>query len=453
MRALAELLSDLDWTLTGSDQSDPGHVLNTGRRRIHIHRNHLASHVSPQVEVLIYSPAVAESNPERVAARGMGIPEFSYNRFLGRLLREHTGCCIAGTHGKTTTAAILATILRESGLAPSAAIGGEVIQYRRSGWSGNSQLFVVESCEYRKHFLEHSPQYATILGIERDHFDCFPDWNSQLTAFTEFADGISDDGLLVIPAGCRASAVAARSCSARTETFHMTGSELPSDLQAAWIARNLTRTETGFRFQVSYHGRPFCETETCVPGRHNVANAVAAIAVAHAAGADAESIEQAVPSFRGVRRRFEILSTTREFTVIDDYAHHPTAVRATLQTAREFFGNRRILVAFQPHQISRTDELLPEFATSFSAADQVFLAPIFAARESSDGGETTLAKLVSGIVHSGVQARSVASLDQLKDVVDDAARPDDVVLILGAGNISRIAHEFAPGKVPRNHAG
>jgi len=447
MRALAELLSDLDWTLTGSDQSDSGSVLTIDGRQIQIHRDHLASHVSPQVEVLIHSPAVAASNPERVAAREMGIPEFSYSRFIGRLMREQTGCCIAGTHGKTTTAALLATILRESGLAPSAAIGGEVVQYSRSGWSGEGHLFVAESCEYRKHFLEHSPQYATILGIERDHFDCFPDWDSQLTAFTEFAGSVSADGLLVIPAACRVSSIAARACSARKETFHVTGRGLPDVPQATWVARNLTRTEAGFRFQIDRHGRHFCTTETAVPGRHNVANAVAAIAVAHAAGAGAEAVAQAVPSFYGVRRRFEILDTIHPFTVIDDYAHHPTAIRATLQTAREFFENRRILVAFQPHQISRTEELLAEFATSFTAADEVFLAPIFAAREPSDGGNTALKALVSGILHSGIEARSVASLDQLKDVVDDAARPDDVVLILGAGNISRIAHEFAPGKV------
>ncbi|MFP6764030.1 MAG: Mur ligase family protein, partial [Planctomycetaceae bacterium] len=315
MRALAELLSDRGWTLTGSDQSEPDSSLNSGPQQIHIHHNHSASHVSPQVDVLIYSPAVGVSNPERVAARQMGIPEFSYSRFLGELMRERTSCCIAGTHGKTTTAAILATILRESGQSPDAAIGGEVIQYNRSGWSGHGQFFVAESCEYRKHFLEHSPQFATILGIERDHFDCFPDWDSQLNAFTEFAGRVPGDGVLVVPAACRASAAAACCSAARTETFFVEPSSSGSTTQATWLARNLTRTETGFRFHVDRHGSPFCETETRVPGRHNVENALAAIAVAHAAGADAEAIAPAVAAFCGVRRRFEILSAARNFTV------------------------------------------------------------------------------------------------------------------------------------------
>jgi UDP-N-acetylmuramate--alanine ligase len=466
MRALAELLSDLGWTLTASDQSEPASTLQIGERQIRIQHGHASSHVSPDTDVLIFSPAVVESNPERIAAKVLGIPEFSYSQFLGELMRERTGIAVAGTHGKTTTSAILATILRETGLSPSAAIGGEVCQYGRSGWGGDGPLFVAESCEYRKHFLDHSPRFATILGIEPDHFDCFSNWESQLAAFAEFAARVPRDGLLVIPADSPAAREAAAASQAKIETVRVDASVPPSPLlrqsrnqpktrakASDWLALDLEQTESGFQFRIEHRSKPFCETELRVPGRHNVENALAAVALAHAAGADADSTAAALPKFAGVRRRFEIVETGRDFTLVDDYAHHPTAVKATLQTAREFFGGRRILVAFQPHQISRTRELMTDFALSFSDADQVFLAPIFAARESSTEGEATLGELASRLTENGISVCRVASLDRLKPSLDDAARPDDVVLILGAGNISRIAHEFASGKVCRNHAG
>jgi UDP-N-acetylmuramate--alanine ligase len=502
MRALTELLSDLGWTLTGSDQSEPESTLQIGERQIRIHHGHSSCHVSPDTDVLIFSPAVVESNPERVAAKELGIPAFSYSQFLGELMRERTGIAVAGTHGKTTTSAILATILREAGLEPSAAIGGEVCQYDRSGWGGEGSLFVAESCEYRKHFLDHSPKFAAILGIEPDHFDCYPDWDSQLAAFAEFAARVPSDGVLVIPADCPAAVEAAAASQAKIETVRV--ERVPSPLggeggrrpdeeeveskvgkptpvwaapspalrapspprgegtncdvnsesgSADWLALDLEQTATGFRFCIEHRVKLFCQTELNVPGRHNIENALAAVALAHAAGADADSIAEALPKFAGVRRRFEIVETAREFTLVDDYAHHPTAVKATLQTAREFFGDRRILVAFQPHQISRTRELMAEFADSFGEADEVFLVPIFVARESSDEGEATLAELAGKLTQNGVSVRRLASLDRLKPSLDDAARPDDVVLILGAGNISRIAHEFASGKVCRDHAG
>lgn len=457
MRALAELLSDLGWTLTGSDQSEPESALQIAGRQLSFHLGHAASHVAPETDVLIFSPAVTESNPERAAAQKLGIPQLSYSQFLGELMRLRTGIAVAGTHGKTTTTAMLATILRECGLAPSAAIGGEVVQYDRSGWGGAGPLFVAESCEYRSHFLDHSPKFATILGIEPDHFDCFPDWDSQLDAFRQFAARVPSDGVLVIPAKSEAAVMAASFSQARIETTHV--EPFPSPLgaegttMANWFARDIRKTPNGFRFQVDHNGTPFCETELVVPGRHNVENALAAVALAHAAGAEADSIAQALPRFAGVRRRFEVIHSAGEFLLVDDYAHHPTAIRATLKTAREQFGDRRLLVAFQPHQISRTRQLMSDFSGSFAEADELFLVPIFATRESSDEGEATLIELADRVFDTGVSVRRLASLDHLKPTLDDAARPDDIVLILGAGNISRIAHELSAGKIPGHHAG
>jgi UDP-N-acetylmuramate--alanine ligase len=457
MRALAELLADLGWTLTGSDQSELETPLHIVGRQLRFHLGHAASHVAPETDVLIFSPAVTESNPERATARQLGIPQRSYSQFLGELMRQRTGIAVAGTHGKTTTTAMLATLLRECGLSPSAAIGGEVVQYNRSGWGGDGPFFVAESCEYRCHFLDHSPKFATILGIEPDHFDCFPNWESQLEAFREFAARVPPDGVLVIPAESEGAATAVLSSEAGIETTRVECVPFPHRDEgpriANWLARDVRKTQNGFRFQVDHNGTPFCETALAVPGRHNLENALTAIALAHAAGAAAESIAKALPKFEGVRRRFEVLRSVGGGVIIDDYAHHPTAIRATLKTAREQFGARRLLVAFQPHQISRTRELMRDFAGSFAEADELFLVPIFAARESSDRGSVTLAELAGRVSDSGVSVRRLASLDRLKPTLDHAARPDDVVLILGAGNISRIAHELSAGRIPGHHTG
>lgn len=461
MRAVAELLSDFGWTMTGSDQAEPEIALNVGEQQLRFHLGHTGSHITADTDVLIFSPAVAETNPERVAARQRGIPEFSYSQFLGALMRERTGLAVAGTHGKTTTAAMLAVILREAGLSPSASIGGEVAQYDRSGWGGQGPLFVAESCEYRRHFLDHSPASAAILGIEPDHFDCFPDWESQLAAFSGFAARVHQDGVLVVPADSRAVAEAAAATTAQVETTRVV---LPVDSQDAdssdtgrgsstWLAHRIRQTECGYQFSVKYNGAIFCETELCIPGRHNIENSLAAIALAHSAGVSAETISATLPEFQGVRRRFEILRTPEGLTLVDDYAHHPTAVQATISAAKEFFPDRRLIVAFQPHQISRTRELMARFATSFGAADELFLLPIFAARERSADGDTVLARLAESIAGTGLSVHLLASLDRLKSTLEDVAHPDNVVLILGAGNISRIAHEFASGNIPGNYAG
>jgi UDP-N-acetylmuramate--alanine ligase len=212
---------------------------------------------------------------------------------------------------------------------------------------------------------------------------------------------------------------------------------------ADWWAADVKQTADGLRFRVFYHGWYFCELALRVPGLHNVENVLVAAAVSHYAGVDPADIRDSLAQFQGVRRRFERLGSWRGISLIDDYAHHPTAVETTLRTARDCYGDRKIWCVFQPHQLTRLQALLPEFCTAFTQADRVIVAPVFAAREAA--GEESLravAELVQGIRETGTQAEFGASLDQITATLDDNARPGDVLITLGAGDINRIHHEF-----------
>jgi UDP-N-acetylmuramate--alanine ligase len=446
MKALAELLGGLGWTVSGSDLQPPPEGLDQlGRKGFQVHAGHKPEFVPGDADLLIYSPAIAAFNPERVRAEQLGIPQCSYNEVLGELMKTRVGVSVAGTHGKSTTTAMIACVLRDAGLSPSAVIGAELVSNGLSGWSGQGDLFVVESCEYQKNFLTLAPTHAVLTGIEADHFDYFHDLLETREAFAEFVSRLPSHGHLIIRGDCEATRVAAASSTAQIETFSLRGC---SD----WWAADLHPTATGLRFRVFHGDRFFIEISLRVPGRHNVLNAVAAAAMCHHLGVSVSSVRDGLGEFRGTKRRFEVLGSWRGVTRIDDYAHHPTAVQATLRTAREQFPDRRLLCAFQPHQESRTRALLDDFAESFDAADEVFLAPIFTAREQGSAtAEQTNAALAERIASRGRSVHLLPSLDRLADALDDAARPDDVLVTMGAGDINRIQHELTR-RIPRHPA-
>lgn len=456
MKALAEMLGGLGWTVSGSDLQPATDTLDLLRRKgFRVHRGHSDEFLPSNADLLVYSPAITDSNPERQQAERLGIPQRSYNQMLGELMKTRVGISIAGTHGKSTTTAMVASVLRDAGLSPSAVIGAELIgrgdlrsgeaagsgDPRQalggvSGWAGESDLFVVESCEYQKNFLTLCPKHVVLTGIEADHFDFFHDLRETREAFAEFVSRMPSDGNLIIRGDCETTRIAAASSLAEIETFSLRDC-------TDWWAADLRPTSEGIRFRI-FHGETFfTEVSLRIPGRHNVLNAVAAAAMCHHVGASAIAIREGLGEFCGTKRRFEVLGSCRGVTLIDDYAHHPTAVTATLRTAREQFPGRRLLCAFQPHQESRTRALLDDFAESFDAADEVFLAPIFTAREKCpEAAERTNAELAERLAARGKSVRLVSSLDRLADELDDAARLGDVLITMGAGDINRIQHEL-----------
>lgn len=445
MKALAELLDGFGWELTGSEQEPGSRSARSLRYRgIEVHAGHAAEHVPANAGVLVYSSAVDRGNPERLAAARLGIPQYSYSEMLGRLMRDRVGVSIAGTHGKSTTTALIAWILKSTGQSPSAIFGAGLCSNGRSGWAGESDLFVVESCEYQRNFLNLHPRHAVILGIEPDHFDCFLDLDDTVSAFAGFAAGIDPGGTLLLNADCPNCEVLHLATQADVETFSLnSGSD--------WWAADLRPVRGGTRFRVIHRDRFLMEVFLPIPGRHNVQNALAAVAMCRSLGVSVAGIREAVHSFPGIQRRYQRKGFWRGVTLIDDYAHHPTAVAATLATVRQEFPDRRVWCAFQPHQAQRTERLLDEFGRSFRDADEVLIAPIFAARESAEITARITSDDLAGRVRANrTSCRAAATLDRVVATLEDETRPGDVVVTMGAGDIDRVQHEFT-GRVSRDH--
>lgn len=436
MSALASMLLDLGWRISGSDCRGDAAILDLLRKRgAQISSHHAAANLPHRTDLLIYSAAIPETNPERNAARGAGVREMSYSQALGHLMQDRVGICIAGTHGKSTTSAMIASILQTAGRSPSACLGAALCDSQQNGWAGIGDLFVVESCEYRRSFLDLRPTYAAILNIEPDHFDYFRDEADLHGAFCEFAARVARDGLLVVRDDEEIKRIAVRSTSARIETFS-------TSANCDWGASQIRRSGGQTRFRVDYRGTHFADFLLTVPGTHNVLNALAAIAVCRGVGLTALEIRESLAAYRGIRRRFEHVGDWRGVTFIDDYAHHPTAVRATLQAAREQFGPRRIWCVFQPHQSSRTVALMEEFATSFADADETLIAPVYHVRENEVANDCLGQNLALRIRGNGRRARAVAALDRIAATLEDETRAGDVVIVMGAGDIDRVHHDF-----------
>lgn len=447
MKALAEVFVDQGWRVSGSDlQADSPAGVSLQQRGVTLFAKHSASHIPGDVQLVVYSSAVKPENPERQWAVEQRVAACAYHEMLGELMRGRVGISIAGTHGKSTTTALTGCVLTTSGLEPTVLVGAEVSGRGANGWSGSGRYLVVESCEYQRHFLSLHPQMSAILGIEADHFDCFADIDETTAAFREFALQLPAEGLVVIHQECDFSRIACRNLAARVETFSL----YPG---ADWRAVNLEKIPLGHRFQILHGDQEFCTTQLRIPGRHHVLNALAATALCHQAGASPVQIASGIEQFAGIRRRFEVLGEILDgVTVIDDYAHHPTAIRATLETAREEFGRRRLVCVFQPHQVSRTVGLLDDFAHSFSLADEVLIVPVYGAREKYEKELVEVsARLAELIAEQGVMARYSGSLDQTRASLDDTLRPRDVLLTLGAGDIDRIHHDFTR-RLQRNHS-
>ena len=439
MRALAEVLMDLGWTVSGSDLlAAPQSIEKLIHRGLCFHRGHAAANVPQAVGQLIYSPAINATNVERIEANRRQLPVLSYSQAVNQLIRKTAGVCIAGTHGKSTTTAMTATILNQANRLSGVVLGAEVCDGGRSGWTGNGDLFVAESCEFQRSFLDFDPKYTAILTVEPDHFDCYADLESLETAFSDFASRTNSEGFILFNDDSPVSASV--SCHATTVARRVSfGTRATAD----WQATDFSQLSTGTQFQLSHRGKSIIQIDLPLHGQHNVWNGLAAAALTAEIGVPPETIRRALASFHGIRRRLELIGERQGIEFYDDYAHHPTAVKVTLETLRRIAGSRHVWCVFQPHQVLRTAVLMKEFAASFTAADEVLVAPVFAARESvTDEPNSVSRQLAERIAASGVAARFYPSLDQIVNTLEDAMRPGDIIVTMGAGDIDRIHHEF-----------
>ncbi len=436
MSGAAQLLISQGAIVTGSDR-EPfpglGALVGMGAR---VSIGHQAAFLDARTDLVVVSAAIPASNPELASARRRGLRILKYAQFLGALTAHYQSVAVAGTHGKTTTTAMCAYLMRCAGLAPSFICGAPSEQLGGSSGTGSGPHFVVESCEFDRSFLHLRPHSAVILNIERDHLDCFGDMDELVEAFGHFAAKVSADGLMVCNAGCSLARAAAACATAEVQTF---GIETDAD----WQTLNLSEDRGLFAFDLAFRGSVVASAKLAIPGRYNVENALAATALAVHAGADPRIIAQALSDFAGVDRRMTWRGVGGGVNIIDDYAHHPTEVRVTIEAARSKYRPKRTWVVFQPHQYERTRHFLDDFAMSFADVDEVVVPDIYGARETpGDGCPVCAEDLVSRICRCGGRARYVATLAEAADHVARNVTEGDLVLTMGAGDVWKVADEL-----------
>jgi|CXWL01.1.fsa_nt_gi UDP-N-acetylmuramate--alanine ligase len=407
MSALAQMLSSQGVQVTGSDRESSPVTELLESKGITVSIGQKAEQVSANTEMVIYSDAVPPENPERTRAKEIGIPQCSYFEMLGKVSQGKRTVAIAGTHGKTTTTGMLAKVLQDADASPTAVIGSIVKDFGSNYLPGTSDIFVVEACEYRDHLLELAPQVLVITNLEWDHTDYFPSLAALQATFRKAIERVPEGGVIVTN---------------------------PKDANIAPLL-----TETKVRI-VDYTKEPSYVLR--VSGEFNVMNARAAAAAARIVIPNIPDtvIAQSLAAFEGTWRRFEYKGKTAlGADVYDDYAHHPTAVKATLEALRAKVKGR-IIIAFHPHLYSRTRDLLAEFATAFSAADKVFIAPIYAAREKDDG--TISSEILAEHIRStGTDATALDSFEAIESVLGEAGE-GDTIMTMGAGDIYKVADKI-----------
>lgn len=432
MCGLAELLAGQGYDVTGSDLRDSPTVERLRALGIAVSIGHDARHVG-DADVVVFSSAVRATNPELMEAEQRKIPVIPRAEMLAEIMRLKDGIAIAGSHGKTTTTSFVAHVLDAAGLDPTAIVGGRVLaaeQPPSTTRQGAGDLVVAEADESDGSFLRLAPVIAVITNIDPEHLDHYGDYARLESAFVEFANRIPFWGASVLCLDHPGVQAIVPRMTRRTITYGTTP-------QADWVASDIAPEGLGLGFSVRHHGKELGRARTRLPGQHNVLNALATLAVANEVGVSFGDAATALQSFLGIERRFERKGHARGVQIVDDYAHHPAEVRATLEAARSVH-NDRIVVAFQPHRYTRTRDLWDDFVTSFHDADVLVLTEIYAASEDKIPGIDAKALCDAIRAHGHRDAHFVANLDDLVERLAKLAEPGDLVLTLGAGSISTL---------------
>jgi UDP-N-acetylmuramate--alanine ligase len=433
MSGIAEILLEYELAVSGCDQVSSEVTERLRRLGATIHEGHSPEHLQ-DAEIVVISSAVAEGNPEVQAARLRGIPVVRRAEMLGELMRLKYGIAVAGTHGKTTTTSLIGTVLTEAALDPTVIVGGRLRLSGTGARLGRSQYLVAEADEFDRSFLRLTPVIAVVTTIDRDHLDTYRDLGEIADAFVTFASRVPFFGRVIV---ClddpQVRHVLPRLADRRVVTYGMSP-------QAELSAMDVEALSWGSRFAVrSLRAGLLGQIELPIPGRHNVLNALAAVGVGLSLRIGWDDMAAALAGFKGVHRRFEPMGSWRGATVVDDYAHHPTEVAATLDAARQTFPRARIHAVFQPHLFSRTRDLALEFGNALLGADRAVVTDVYPSREAPLPGVTG-ELVVDAARQSG--HRNVFYCTHWRDVpavLAAGVAPGDVVLTLGAGDINRLA--------------
>jgi UDP-N-acetylmuramate--alanine ligase len=437
MSGLARFLLAKKGIVSGSDQNAGATTdrLNSLGAKIHI--GHNADNLDPATQIVVISAAISESNPELQLARQRGCRVYKYAQLLGELMSHFEGIAVAGTHGKSTTSGWLVYCLKQLGTDVNFVVGAEVTQLQASSGSGDSEFFVAEACEYDRSFLNLKPNVGCILNIERDHLDCYGNEAAIVDAFYQFALGVRPGGLVVANGQDANVAQVIKRLEGRRNvvTFGF-------DESCDFYPKDIEEHEGGWRFEVVRNGQSLGLTEVSLPGRHNIANALAVVAAAVGIGIEPERILAVLKQFDGMGRRLMLKGRVNGVTVIDDYAHHPTEIKASLKALRERYHPNKLWCVYQAHQYSRTQSLLDEFSSSFGQADIVILPEIYFARDSQASRDQVNAGILAERIGAhGVDARYVSTFEAACGILEKEVRTGDLVVTMGAGDVWKVADE------------
>jgi UDP-N-acetylmuramate--alanine ligase len=439
--AAAKLLLLSGVTITGTDAVETEAVGELRAMGAHIGVGYAAPNLPADAEMILYTSAESLENPERAEAARRGLRQLSYFEFIGELSRERRTVAVSGTNGKSTTTAMLGRILEEAGMDPLVIVGSKVPGFPHQNLRPGNGPFVIEACEHQAHMLLLSPTSIVLTNIEADHLDYYRDLAHIRDTFQEYVAKVPAEGFVAWNAEDPQSATLALSCP---------GVTFGIGRDADVVARDLVAEAGCQRFVLEHHGERLGDVKLCVPGRFNVMNALAAATGALRLGVPFAAVQKSLGSFEGLWRRFERVGEKDGVLVVSDYGHHPTAVAETLAGARAFYPGRRIVLCFQPHHRNRTKNLFDEFVASFDGADVVLLPEIYDARgrERAEDADVSSEQLVAAVhARDAAAGRSrevafVATNDAALAWLRAQARPGDVVLVMGAGHIYKIAPQL-----------
>lgn len=430
MSSLAEVLCGMGINVTGSDMNEGPNVINLREKKIPVSIGHRAENIAGDVDFVVRTAAVHDDNPEIISAHERGIPVFERTQAWGAISKDYSNAlCISGTHGKTTTTSMCTHILMAADRDPTVMIGGTLPLLNAGHRVGHGNTIVMEACEYYNSFLSFHPTVAVILNIEADHLDFFKDLEDVERSFRLFASRVPEYGYVVANNDDKNTMDTIRGIGRKVITFGL-------NPDADVYAENIRYIGAATEFDIMYKGQPFTDVTLHVPGQHNVKNALAATAAAICLGVRPNAVKYGLAGFNGAGRRFEFKGKFNGADVYDDYAHHPGELKALLDTVEKLNYKRTVLV-FQPHTYSRTAALFDDFVAQLKRPDVLLLSEIFAAREKNTIGISS-ASLAERVLHS----RFFPSFGELENALRETARPGDIILTVGAGDIYKIGENI-----------
>jgi len=435
MSALAEICINKGYKVSGSDANESYLLDKLRSQGANIFIGHEKEHVSDDVDMVIYTAAVHEDNAELVAAKEKNKLTMNRAAFLGQIMREYkNSIAVSGTHGKTSTTSMLSTIFQYADLDPTILVGGNLSTIGGNVKIGNSDHFITEACEYVDSFLSFNPRISIVLNIEEDHLDYFSGLDEIKASFNKFGKLLPKDGHFIINGDDENTEDILHDVKATVITY---GRNASNDA----IINNIDFNENGHGiFELEFKGKNLGIFELSVPGLHNIYNAAAAILTAYVSSIDLELIRDNIKAYGGVGRRFEIKGNYNGALVVDDYAHHPTELKATLSAAKKM-KKSNLWCIFQPHTYTRTKSLLNEFAEAFYSADKVIITDIYAARE-NDPGDIHSKDLVEKLYENNVDVTYISNFEDITAYLRDNVKDNDLVITAGAGPIYKVAEEL-----------